>query len=218
MSNVMCDFHVIATPAFCPRRFASQSEAKRSNGGSGGKQSDSEGVRLLRRFACPPIEQNGRRAPRNDTEKRKSHTALMSKSFWIKKGIKERAFTLTELIIVLVIIGVLASIALPRYQVTIEKMRSAEGVNILTALLGAQKRYAAENDGDYTSNRGDLDVTIPASANFNAPTVSASNPIARIRRIDSATSGIDDYTLRITDTGTISCSGGGGGICGKMGY
>jgi len=137
----------------------------------------------------------------------------------MRKGTrKEWAFTLVELIVVLVIIGVLASMALPRFQVTIEKVRSAEGVNILTALLGAQKRYAAENGGAYTSSMSNLDVTIPASANFNPPTVSSSSPLAAISRIDSPTSGIDGYTLTISDTGAISCSGGGGGICGKMGY
>jgi type IV pilus assembly protein PilE len=134
-----------------------------------------------------------------------------------EKVANESAFSMMELITVLVIVGVLASIALPRYEVGIEKIRSSEGAQILTALLDAQKRYSSENGGAYTATMSDLDVTIPASSNFNAPTVSASSPLATIQRIDGS-SGIDDYTLTISDTGTVSCSGGGGGICGKMGY
>ncbi len=128
------------------------------------------------------------------------------------------AFSLVEMAVVVVIVGILASMALPRFQVTIEKMRSAEGVNILTALLGAQQRFAAENGGAFTANMADLDITIPASPNFNVPTVAAVNPLASIQRIDTADSGIDGYTLSVSSTGTITCAGGGGGICGKMGY
>ena len=134
--------------------------------------------------------------------------------------IKTSAFSLSEMVVVIMIIGVLASIALPRYQVTVERVRSSEGVNILTALLGAQKRYATENGGLYTGTLSNLDVTPPPSTpanNFDDPTVSAISPLASIHR-KNGPSGIDDYTLQISDTGVITCFGGGGGICTKMGY
>ena len=51
-----------------------------------------------------------------------------------------RAFTLAELIAVMVIIAVIAAIAYPRYMVTVEKMRAKEAEQNLTALLSAQKR------------------------------------------------------------------------------
>ena len=129
-------------------------------------------------------------------------------------------FTLIEIMVVLVVIGVMVALAMPRYQTAVEKVRSAEGVNILDALLGAQKRYSLENAGAYTSNINNLDITIPASnfspPTFNLPTVATANPIATIDRNGGS------YRLTITDTGTVACVNPGGGavplICTKMGY
>ena len=126
-------------------------------------------------------------------------------------------FTLVELIIVVVIVGGLAVLAIPRYRSTMEAVKSREGVGILTALMGAQKRYALENGGAYTSTLTDLDITIPASTSFNAPTIATSNPIASIVR-NNTNNAYGNYTLTITDLGVVACSGGSGSICTKVGY
>lgn len=54
---------------------------------------------------------------------------------------RNSAFTLTEVVAVIIIIGVLANLALPRYHIFVERMRAAEGMQILTALLGAQNAF-----------------------------------------------------------------------------
>ena len=41
----------------------------------------------------------------------------------------KRAFTLIELLIVVIIVGVLMSIALPKYQRAVERARALEGVH-----------------------------------------------------------------------------------------
>lgn len=127
---------------------------------------------------------------------------------------ENRAFTLMEVMFVIVIIGVLAALALPRFSRTIEKSRIAEAVNILETLRNAQEVYNLEN-GVYTDTLGDLDVTIPVSRNFEAPAVSATpDPLASIRRNASGY----DYTLTIDIDGTLRCAGTApANICAQLG-
>ncbi|MBI3618393.1 MAG: prepilin-type N-terminal cleavage/methylation domain-containing protein [Candidatus Omnitrophica bacterium] len=123
------------------------------------------------------------------------------------------AFTFIELIFVVVIVGILAALAVPRFSDTVEKSRSAEAINILETLRNAQAVYNLEN-GVYTATIGDLDVTIPVSKNFVAPTTAAANPISSIRRNASGY----DYTLTIDIDGTVRCAGTApANICAKLG-
>jgi len=59
-----------------------------------------------------------------------------------------KAFSLLELVVAMVIIGVLVSLGMPQYLVTIERARAAEGISTLSAVLGAQLRLRAET-GNY---------------------------------------------------------------------
>lgn len=61
---------------------------------------------------------------------------------------KEKSFTLIELLIVWVIIGILASLAVPKYNDFIEQARLAEAISILGAIRKAEKAYQAET-GEY---------------------------------------------------------------------
>ena len=112
-------------------------------------------------------------------------------------------FTLTEIIVVIIIMGVLASAALPKFTGTVERVRAAEGVQLLTALLGAQKAYEFEN-GSYSAVLADLDIEVPRANNFVLPPTVANpvdpvaNPIASIRRSNA-------YWLRINENGQITC-------------
>jgi len=53
----------------------------------------------------------------------------------------KKGFTLLELLIVVIIIGILATVALPQYTTTIEKARSAEAVINVGAIRLALDRY-----------------------------------------------------------------------------
>lgn len=123
----------------------------------------------------------------------------------------EVAMTLLEIIVVIVILGALAILSIPRLQTIIEKVRSHEGRDILVTVLGAQKRYFIDNES-YTANMGDLDITISNPANFAPPIVSVNDPIVQIVRNGGL------YTLSVNQDGTIICTDGTVTLCGKMGY
>lgn len=57
----------------------------------------------------------------------------------------QKAFTLVELLIVVVIIGIMASLAIPRFTGQTEKARVAEAVNILSAMRRGQEVFFNEN-------------------------------------------------------------------------
>ncbi|MCK5260088.1 MAG: prepilin-type N-terminal cleavage/methylation domain-containing protein [Candidatus Omnitrophica bacterium] len=122
-------------------------------------------------------------------------------------------FTLTEIVVTIIIVGVLASLALPRFTGVLERVRAAEGVQILTALLGAQKVHAAENNGDYSAVLNDLDISIDRAENFNIATITVQNNVANVAQIQRT----GGYTLSIDEDGTISCVDGGI-TCAKAGF
>ncbi|MBR4355214.1 MAG: prepilin-type N-terminal cleavage/methylation domain-containing protein [Elusimicrobiaceae bacterium] len=52
-----------------------------------------------------------------------------------------KGFTLIEVLVVVLIIGILAAIALPQYEVAMEKSRAAEAMVVLKTLVDAEQRY-----------------------------------------------------------------------------
>lgn len=95
-----------------------------------------------------------------------------------------KGFTLLEVLIVVIIIGILAAIALPQYITTIEKARSAEAVANIGSLRSSMDRYWYEQSALQASY---------AAATFD--TLDVDNP-------NSDTNRRYDYTL--TDNSTIN--------------
>ena len=75
-------------------------------------------------------------------------------------------FTLAELMVVVVIIGVLVSIAWPRYILVAEKSRTSEAKNILSQIREAEMGYYLEYD-TYTTNVTLLSLGVPTSCNVS---------------------------------------------------
>ena len=70
-------------------------------------------------------------------------------------------FTLIELLVVVLIIGILAAIALPKYEMAVIKSRIAQVLPFMTSVKQAQETYYMAN-GTYTDKWDDLDVSAPA--------------------------------------------------------
>ncbi|MDD4893897.1 MAG: type IV pilin-like G/H family protein [Candidatus Omnitrophica bacterium] len=75
---------------------------------------------------------------------------------------KKKAFTLLELIVVIIIIGILATVGLSQYSRIIERVRGAEAKAILGAIRSGQSTYYLQY-GSYASVISDLGLTVPTS-------------------------------------------------------
>ena len=79
-----------------------------------------------------------------------------------------KGFTLIELLVVVLIIGILASIALPQYTRAVERSRMSEAVQVLGDLATAQSVFYMQHNA-FASGLDDLntrgDITIPEPGN-----------------------------------------------------
>ncbi|MBQ8032405.1 MAG: prepilin-type N-terminal cleavage/methylation domain-containing protein, partial [Elusimicrobiaceae bacterium] len=70
-------------------------------------------------------------------------------------------FTLIELLVVVLIVAILAAIALPQYQLSVEKSRMAEAIILLKTIASAHQYYYLTH-GTYLNSGGmdKLDISI----------------------------------------------------------
>ena len=97
----------------------------------------------------------------------------------------KQAFTLIELLVVVLIIGILASMAMPGYVRAIEKSRSAEAMNMVKNINDAVYAYAAERS-ECPPSFSKLLIEVPGTGNTAGTEVTGKDTSAPIPATDSA--------------------------------
>ena len=130
-------------------------------------------------------------------------------------------YTLSEIASVAIMVGAVMALAIPHFFTVGEKTRSAEGVQIASAVWQANQLYILENGGRIAPNTTSLQVDLPTGGDFtDPPTLNpppAGNYIVMVERTTS------DYRIYMNDAGDLTCDDDGfpgarANICRKMGY
>ena len=120
-----------------------------------------------------------------------------------------KGFTLIELMIVVVIIGILAALAIPRFMAATTKSKQSEAKGILKQIYTLEHafRQDPQNGNTYTTDLAALGVDIPPTAIYTYQ-VTAASATAFTATATCAT--LDDDATQdiwqIDETGLLQCT------------
>lgn len=131
-------------------------------------------------------------------------------------------FTMVELLVVLVIIGILAAVATPIFLGNTQKAKASEAVAIMSLVRQAQRDYFINNNSYITTiAKGKIGEAVPTGVGVNTgvaqyfgndaiEVVAASSAQAPFKLADSTdtTQAIDaqDFIIRVSGAQSLDCS------------
>lgn len=127
-----------------------------------------------------------------------------------------KGFTLIEIIVVMIIVGILATLGLTQYTKLVEKGRTAEAKSILGSIRTAEEAYKLEK-GVYTATFADLPVGAPtacAATHFFSYGIDSADATTFTSRAARCTSGGKTPAAGTAYNVTINEAGNWGGTSG----
>ncbi len=113
---------------------------------------------------------------------------------------RKKGFTLLELMIVVIIIGILASLATPRFISATRKAKEAEAHSVLGSVRSSQIRYFLENDENYATDIDDLDLDITTSKYYTYEAANDAAGSSYIGRAADTTGTLNSFNIDVDGT------------------
>ena len=125
------------------------------------------------------------------------------------KFLKKKAFTLTELLVVVIVLGVLSAVAVPKFSRVLETRRTTEAERMLAAVRTEQEKRCNLGQ-NYTGNFSNI-PTVAYARTGNGQAKSANYTYTLTETGVSASRAGKDYVLKIPSykSGQLCCEGEG---------
>ncbi len=122
---------------------------------------------------------------------------------------KKRAFTLTELLVVVIVLGTLAAVAVPKFSRVLETRRTSEAEKLLSAVRTEQEKRCSLGQ-NYTGDLGNIPTVAYAKTSASQGKTSNYTYTLTSTGIEASRSG-KDYVIKIPSykTGQMCCEGSG---------